>query len=146
KSCRAITCSLDSVWPASFSRRSWSVGSPPAPLQDQPRDQTDTTLLISVACFLLNHYGISHAPELQNRQEYHKKRDRERGARNEEWLIRTRLADRPRGEVAGNAGPPVGEQSNVHHGVADHAGNERSGGPSQQSQQNARAKHNGDHP
>ena len=67
---------------------------------------------------------LDASPESRYRKEHHKKRDREGSTRDNKWPIHARISNRPRGKVAGDTGPPISEQPNVHHHVTDHPGNE----------------------
>src|SRR5471032_1007521 len=61
----------------------------------------------------------------------------------EEGLIDARLRDWSRGKAAGDAGPPIRKQPNVHRDVADHAWNERARGPREKPKQNSGTENNG---
>jgi len=52
---------------------------------------------------------LTHRHELPHRMQDDGKRDRQYGARDEKRLIDACLRDRSRDEVAGDAGPPIGE-------------------------------------
>jgi len=83
--------------------------------------------------------------EPRHSDQHNNESDHEYCACQRQGTVYARFGDRTRAEGAGNTGPPIGEQSNIHHDMANHRGNERPAGPRKKPQQEARAEHDWNH-